>query len=195
VPHGTLAGVRGPLLVLTWIAATTLATGLAWAGVRSVVDNVAAPLPVPVATTGQAGPSERPPAREASPEPTPNTSEQASEPGSEPRSEPPPERSEPAQPQETVRTFELSGGTATVRFSPAGVEVLSAVPKAGFSADLGPEDGGMRVEFESDDHRSRLDVWWNGEPRHETDEQESGGGGHGEDGGGEDGGDDHDGDD
>jgi hypothetical protein len=163
--------VRGPLLVFTWIVATALATGLAWAGVRSVVDNVAAPLPVPAATTGQAGPSERLPAGEASLEPG------ASEPGSEL----PSAQSEPVQPEETVRTFELNGGTATVRFSAAGVEVLSAVPKAGFSADVGPEDGGMRVEFESDDHRSRLDVWWNGEPRHEIEEQDDDGGGHGED--------------
>jgi hypothetical protein len=84
------------------------------------------------------------------------------------------------QPDETVRTFELYGGTATVRFSAARVEVLSAVPKAGFSADVEPEDGGMRVEFESDDHRSRLDVWWNGEPRHEIEEQDDDVG-HGED--------------
>lgn len=194
--------MRGPLLVLTWIVATVLATGLAWAGVRSVVDNVSAPLPVAAATTGQAGPSERPPAQEPSPESSPRTSEQGSE--------PPPERGEPAQPEETVRTFELYGGTATVRFSPAGVDVLSAVPDAGFSADVEPEDGGMRVEFESDHHRSRLDVWWNGEPRYETEERDndddsgdndnndnndngdSGDSGDGDSGDGDDGGDDYD---
>jgi hypothetical protein len=170
--------MRGPLLVVTWIVATALATGLAWAGVRSVADNVAAPLPVPAATTGQGDRSERPPASEATPEPG------ASEPGSEPSSVP----SEPVQPEETVRTFELNGGTATVRFSAARVEVLSAVPTAGFGAEVEPDDGAMRVEFESDDHRSRLDVWWDGEPRHEIEEQENGGGGgggHGQDDGGD----------
>lgn len=176
MPHGSLASVRGPLLVLTWIVATVLATGLAWAGVRSVVDDVAAPLPVPAATTGLAGPTEAPPASEPSPEPSPSTSEPES----------PSEQSEPVQPAETVRSFEVYGGTATVSFSPTGVEVLSAVPKPGFSADVEPEHTGMRVEFESDDHRSRLDVWWNGEPRHEVEERDDdsgddSGGGPGED--------------
>lgn len=172
--------MRGPLLVLTWIVATALATGLAWAGVRSVAGNVAAPLPVAAATAGRAGPSERPPTDD----PSPRTSEVASQ--------APPGQDDLAQPQEVVRTFEVDGGTATVRFSPAGVEVLSAVPRAGFSADVESEDGGMRVEFESDDHRSRLDVWWNGTPRHAIEERDDNDDDGGEDDGGdsgEDGGD------
>jgi hypothetical protein len=45
------------------------------------------------------------------------------------------------------------------------------VPAAGFTAKVEPEGEGTRVEFESADHRSRLDAWWGDRPRHEIDEQ------------------------
>lgn len=56
----------------------------------------------------------------------------------------------------------------TVRFSPSDVAVLSAVPAAGYETDIENEGAGTRVEFESDsdNHQSRLDVWWDGAARH-----------------------------
>lgn len=162
--------------MLTWVVATVAATGLAWAGVRSVVDDVAAPLPIAAATTGQVDPSQGPPADEPSPAPT-STSEPSSTAGPEPSTTAPPDG--------MVKTFELDGGSATVRFSAAEVEVLSAVPAPGFDTEVEPEDRGIRVEFESDAHRSRLDVWWAGGPRHAIEERDDSGhgGGDGGDGG------------
>ena len=48
-----------------------------------------------------------------------------------------------------------------------------ATPKPGFTVDIGDShDGGVRVEFENDDHRSRLDGWWDGGPQDEVREDE-----------------------
>ena len=47
--------------------------------------------------------------------------------------------------------------------------MVVATPAPGFTADIGEaHDGGARVEFESDDHRSRLDGWWDGGPQDEV---------------------------
>jgi hypothetical protein len=144
--------VRPRLLLLTWIVATAAATGLAWLGVRSVVGDVADPLPAPELIV-------------------------VSEPAAEP--EPSDDPSEPAAPGTTTRTFTLTGGTATVQFSPTDVTVVSAVPVTGFETDVDRDDGRTRVEFESDAHQSRLDVWWDGAPRHSV--REDAGDGHDDD--------------
>lgn len=131
------------MLALLWIAATAAATGLAWAGVRTVAAEVAAPLPATPVVVGDA--------RDAAPSgPAPSAA---------------------ADVGDTVRTYDLVGGTATIRFGPGAVEVLGAVPAAGFAVDVEPEEGGIRVDFESDDHRSRLRAWWDDGPRRRIDEQ------------------------
>lgn len=133
--------MRGVALALAWLVATAAATGLAWAGVRAVATDVAAPLPATVTST----PTDPP--RDPAPSEQPTTTSR-------------------------TRTFETTGGTATVRFSPGGVEVLGAVPAAGFVADVEAEDdGSTRVDFESEHHRSRLKVWWRDGPRHEIEER------------------------
>jgi hypothetical protein len=64
-----------------------------------------------------------------------------------------------------TRTYALVGGTATLRFSPEGVTVVTATPNPGFSVDVEAEHGnGVKVEFESDAHESRVDGWWDGGP-------------------------------
>lgn len=141
--------------MLTWIVATIAATGLAWAGVRSVVDGVAAPLPAP-AVAGQGTQA-----------PAPQASEQRSA-GATGAATPRPSDATEA----GVRTFQLTGGTATIQFSPARVEVVSAVPAPSFTVDVDPAGDTTRVEFESDAHRSRLDAWWDGRPRYEIDEHD-----------------------
>jgi hypothetical protein len=77
-----------------------------------------------------------------------------------------------ASPTSVTRTYELVGGTATIRFSPSGITVLSATPKPGFAAEVEPEGTGMKVEFESEVHRSRIDAWWAGGPQTETREDD-----------------------
>ena len=77
----------------------------------------------------------------------------------------------PAPPAET-RTYSLVGGTATLRFAASGVTVVVANPNAGYSVEVEPADGnGVRVEFPSGAHRSRVEGWWDGGPRDEVDEE------------------------
>ena len=64
-----------------------------------------------------------------------------------------------------TKTVNLVGGTTAVAFSPSGVSVLWATPKSGFTVSVAQEPPGMKVEFRSDDHRSRVDVWWNNGPQ------------------------------
>jgi hypothetical protein len=79
----------------------------------------------------------------------------------------------PAAPSASSKTYDMVGGTATLRFSAAGVTVLAATPKPGFSVDVSSAHGnGVRVEFESDDHRSRVDAWWDGGPQDEVREDD-----------------------
>ncbi len=114
------------------------------------------PVPTPAAQAG--GPS-------ASPAPA------------APAPSPPPPANNPPAPATTVvasevRTYNLVGGSAALRFTPSGVTVDYATPKAGFTVDLEPENGnGVRVEFRSDDHRSRVDGWWDGGPRERVREE------------------------
>lgn len=66
-----------------------------------------------------------------------------------------------AGPVETTRTYSLVGGTAILRFAPTGVTVVTATPNHGYSVDVEQEHGnGVKVEFESDAHESRVDGWW-----------------------------------
>ena len=73
-------------------------------------------------------------------------------------------------PDAVDQTFELVGGTAVVRYSSTGVTVLYAVPANGYQAKVEPEEGGMKVEFRSKGHRSRVVVWWDDGPRHSVSE-------------------------
>jgi hypothetical protein len=73
----------------------------------------------------------------------------------------------------TTRSYDLVGGTATLRFSAAGVKLVAATPKAGFTVDVsGSHSNGVRVEFEGDEHESRLDGWWDGGPQDEVREED-----------------------
>lgn len=67
--------------------------------------------------------------------------------------------------------FTLTGGTTAVDFSPNGVDVVYATANPGYDVTIEDESPGLKVEFRSDDHRSRVDVWWDGGPRHEIREE------------------------
>lgn len=71
-----------------------------------------------------------------------------------------------------TKVFNLQGGSTAISFSPSGVEVLWATPNDGYNVKIEPEYPGLKVEFRSDAHRSRVDAWWNGGPQHEIRERE-----------------------
>ncbi|MFZ6005877.1 MAG: hypothetical protein ACOYXM_18285 [Actinomycetota bacterium] len=86
----------------------------------------------------------------------------------------PPTTAAPTQPAE-IRTYNLVGGTATLRFEPSGVTVQEATPKPGFSVEVEPDgSNGWQVTFDSESHRSRVEGWWDGAPQDEVDEEDKG---------------------
>jgi hypothetical protein len=77
-----------------------------------------------------------------------------------------------------VRTYNLVGGSATLRFEPSGkVTVVWANPNPGYRVEVDDRDGGgVRIRFDGEDHRSELEAWWDGQPRERIEEQGDGGG-------------------
>ncbi|MDW3179274.1 MAG: hypothetical protein R8J94_17900 [Acidimicrobiia bacterium] len=66
---------------------------------------------------------------------------------------------------EQIRTFNLVGGTTAISFSSTAVEVLWATPNPGFDVEIKPGSSSVRVEFESNEHKSRIDAWWSDGPQ------------------------------
>lgn len=86
---------------------------------------------------------------------------------------PPPTTAPPAAAQPVTRSYDLEGGTTTLQLTPTGVTVVVATPAPGFTVEISDShSGGKRVEFESDDHRSRVDAWWDGGPQDEVREDD-----------------------
>jgi hypothetical protein len=77
----------------------------------------------------------------------------------------------PAAPETVTRTYDLRGGTVTLRFSPSGVTVVVAQPAPAYALSVEPQHGnGLRVEFRSDDDRSRVEGWWDAGPHDQIDD-------------------------
>ncbi len=140
---------RSLALVAVWVLAAMLAAGVAWAGIGVVGNQVTDDRPPPLSAdeiarrvaAGQQTSTSAPP-------PGGSTTTTAGPPA-----------------DATTKTYPLVGGTVTLRFSAAGVSVVAATPNQGFDVDWEPEHGnGVRVEFESDQHESRIDAWWDGGP-------------------------------
>lgn len=165
---------RTVLLVGAWLVGGAAAVGAASLGVSRVGDEVTGTRPTPLSaaevreelaaapTTTTLAPS---------PVPTTTTASTAVTETTTTVSEPtlPPATAEAAE----TRTYALVGGTATLRFAPSGVTIVAAAPNPGFSVETSPEHGnGIRVEFDSDDHRSRVTGWWDDGPQEATREED-----------------------
>jgi len=144
---------RSLALGAVWVVAAALAAGVAWAGIGVVGDQVTDDRPAPlsadeVAQAVAAGQSA--------------SSTTTAPPGGAPTTTAAP----PDGASATTRTYRMEGGVVTLSFSPAGVDVVGATPNEGFTVDSEPEHGnGVKVEFESDGHESRVDAWWDGGPQ------------------------------
>lgn len=160
---------RGVGLAAVWLMVAVAAVTVAWQGVnvvgRQVTDRRPAALSageiedrLSARTAGDgagasAGASTEPPSTTASSTAPPATAASAAE----------------------TRTYNLVGGTVSLRFAATGVTVVFANPGPGFTVDSEPENvNGVKVEFESETHRSRVDGWWDNGPldrvREEPDE-------------------------
>jgi hypothetical protein len=172
-------------LVALWLAAGAAATTVAWWGVSTVSEQLAgsnshpAPLSAedireelaaaPTATSTTVVPAPATSTSTSSTLPTTATTTVTSPP---PVTTVPATTTVPTAPQPVTRSYDLVGGSATLRFSPTGVTVVVATPAPGFTVDVtGSHSSGVRVEFEGDDHRSRVEGWWDDGPRDEVREE------------------------
>lgn len=174
--------------VAAWFAAGLGAVALASAGVAVVGNQVTGSRPSPLSAdevrselAAEATPATAAPDTTTSTTPgadvTATTAgSPATTPASRPATSPPatasPPTTNPQVPSEAW-TYTLTGGTTTLQFEPSGVTMLVATPNAGYSVEVDPtHDNGIRVEFRSDAHRSRVEGWWDGGPRDEVDEED-----------------------
>ena len=67
-------------------------------------------------------------------------------------------------PEPVVRSYRVTGGTAALALTPAGVTVAYAAPDLGYQMRSEADDGGWRIEFEEPAGRSRIEGWWDGGP-------------------------------
>jgi hypothetical protein len=134
-----------------WVAAAAVAAGVAWAGIGVVGDQVTDDRPAPLSAddVAQAVASQSTSTTTTAPDGAPTTA-----------------TAPPVDATTTTRTYRMEGGVVTLSFTPARVDVVGATPNEGFTVDTEPEHGnGVKVEFESDGHESRLDAWWDGGPQ------------------------------
>lgn len=171
--HGRVR--RTPLLVIGWLAAGAAAVGAASAGVAMVSDQVTESRPAPLNAAEVAQELAEQPSTTAAPSSTTTETTPTSSPPTTAVGPPAPTTTVPPPPTTApaiVRTYSLVGGTATLRFSAAGVTVVTATPNAGFDVEVEPEHGnGVKVEFERQGHKSRVSGWWDGGPRDEVREE------------------------
>lgn len=156
---------RPGTLVVGWIAATAAAVGIAYAGVSSVAGGVVDPLPPTAGLLPTASPDPTPsPTDPTSTAPGPTSPAPTDRPSSDPDTE-------GATPRAEVRSYALVGGSATLRYEPGRVSVVTAEPRQGFTVEVeGDGTAEVRVEFDSDAHRSRLRGAWEGGPRDRIEE-------------------------
>jgi hypothetical protein len=174
-----------------WCAATALAAGVVWIGVRGIGDAArsetalvlsptasataggpsttvagvsTAPAPTAPVPPTTAPPTDPPPIAPSRPAPAPTAPPAAGSapPATAPVTVPP---TVPPDTVATTQTFALVGGSVTVRFLATAVEVVLATPNPGFRPEVDQRGAtAIRVEFESPSHRSRLDAAWNDGP-------------------------------
>jgi hypothetical protein len=138
---------------VVWLVAAALAAGVAWAGIGVVGNQVTDDRPAPLSAdeVAQAVEADQAASSTAIVPPAGGTTTTAAP---------------PADASATTQTYRMEGGVVTLRFSTAGVAVVAASPNEGFDVDWEPEHGdGVKVEFESDAHESRIDAWWDGGPQ------------------------------
>lgn len=173
---------RRAVFVVAWLVGGVAAVALATAAVSRVGNQVTGDRPSPLSaeevaaelalesttTTGAA------PGTETTASTAPETATTDATPTTSPSAPtntaaPPPPSTAPAG---EVRTYALVGGTATLRFAPTGVAVVTANPNPGFKVEVEPSHvNGVEVSFETDRHKSKVEGWWNGGPRDQVEEE------------------------
>ena len=172
--------VRFAVGVAAWTAGTVIAVCVAWLGANVVVRNAgvgvgmpvlnAAVLPSSATSSSPATPPMVPSAAGAMPtgngdtgtgeaSPAHAAASGTDRPGS--GSGPSPSASAPASaPAGQVHAYTLTGGTVTLEMTDTSVQLVTAVPNAGYSVQTWPGTGWLRVDFSSGPQVSSLIASW-----------------------------------
>ncbi|NJC73888.1 hypothetical protein HC031_29860 [Planosporangium thailandense] len=177
------SGAKTARAAAIWFAATGVGIGVSWFGVRPLLDAavperlVAFPVSglqtAPQTPAVPASSESRPPGTRSAaprsgvpvsrspsrtPQPAPSASVTASP------AVPVPAGWTPTGDGRYVRTFRLTGGTATVQAGPDEVALLSATPRPGYVMTVTPAGSDpLRVTFTMILHTSALEVRWDGD--------------------------------
>lgn len=70
------------------------------------------------------------------------------------------------------RTYQLVGGSVTIRFQNDAAYFVVATANNGFSVEHSQDGGTVDVRFESENHESRLRAYWDNGPQQEIQEED-----------------------
>lgn len=147
-----------------WTAGTVIAVSVAWFGANVVVRNAGVGPGMPVINAAVLPPPVTPPT------PTPTASPAGTTPAHTPASETAPSAS-PTGPSPSasasatlsagnVRAYTLAGGHVTLDMTNGAVQLVTAVPDAGYSVQTWSGTGWLRVDFSSGPQVSSLIASW-----------------------------------
>jgi len=147
-----------------WTAGTVIAVSVAWFGANVVVRNAGVGPGMPVINAAVLPPPVTPPT------PTPTASPAGTTPAHTPASETAPSASPTglspsasasATPSAgNVRAYTLAGGHVTLDMTNGAVQLVTAVPDAGYSVQTWSGTGWLRVDFSSGPQVSSLIASW-----------------------------------
>lgn len=162
-----MCAVRPLGIAIAWLCATAAAVGVAWFGVRTVMQDTALPLPqvsMPVGSTS-ADPPPPPvttagtvvPTTTTPPKAAPRTIESTT------RSTASSTTSAPVT-SGNVQRYTMTGGQVVLELGPSSATLVSATPANGYAVQDWLENGWLRVDFDAGNHTSTLIATWNGHP-------------------------------
>lgn len=179
---------------VAWLLAAGVAGAVAWQGVGIVTRQVTDDRPAPLSAAELRARTDVEPASGSTTSTTSATSTSMPPPLASPTTIAPGATASPPPPQPAptttapgptesptttspstaeTRTYNLVGGSVSLRFTPEGVTVLWANPNAGFEVETEPEHtNGVQVSFESETHRSRVAGWWEDGPQDRVREED-----------------------
>ena len=138
-----------------WAAGTVIAVGVAWFGANVVIRNAGVGPGIPVLNAAVLPASAVP-----SPARTPPGGAQPTASAAFPAS-PTSSATAPASPATgKARAYTLAGGNVTLDLAGNSVQLVTAVPNAGYSVQTWSGTGWLRVDFSSGPHVSSLIASW-----------------------------------
>jgi hypothetical protein len=162
-----MGAVRSLSIVVAWLAATAVAVGVSWLGVRTVVhDAVVTPpeIAVPASPLPSGTPPPTPPATSVLPSPTTTVRPITTTPTATSTTVPTTKSVAPTTVNANVHSYSVQGGQVVLSLSPTSATLVSATPSDGYSVQVWQETGWLRVDFSSSGGTSSLFATWNGHP-------------------------------